>query len=203
MDHKIINLFPIPIIQIKFDKHQKYYFEDIEKSVNLPDGWQMPLNTTFPKILDNDNFISPIVRDSLMIDLIKCISPVFKQLNLPSAIYLDNFWYNIYHDNQGQEVHDHLGDVGTDISFWSGIYYNKNASPTTFIRPDKLYKTQSFENSEDSTIAESLYHKYETEVTDGDIILFPPYLDHYVESQSWHKNNMRLTFSFNINIFKK
>jgi hypothetical protein len=203
MNHKVINLFPVPIIQIEFDKHHKYYFEDIKKSVNLPDGWEMPLNTTFPKILNDDNFISPKVRDCLMIDLIKCIRTVFKQLNLPSDIYLDNFWYNIYHDNQGQEVHDHLGDVGTDISFWSGIYYNKNASPTTFIRPDKLYKTQSFENSENSTIAESLYHKYETEVKDGDIILFPPYLDHGVESKSWHKNNMRLTFSFNINIFKK
>jgi hypothetical protein len=203
MDHKVINLFPVPIIQIEFDKHHKYYFEDIEKSVNIPEGWEKPLNSTFPDIPDDNNFISPIVRDCLKIDLLKCIKSVFKQLTIHSNIYIDEFWYNIYHDNQGQELHDHMGSAHGDNAFWSGIYYNKNASPTVFIRPDKIYKTQSFENCENSAISESFCHQYSTEVKDGDIILFPSYLDHYVQSQSWHKNNMRLTFSFNINIFKE
>jgi hypothetical protein len=202
-NHKVINLFPVPIIQIEFDKHHEYYFEDIEKIVNLPEGWEVSVNSTFPKILDNDKFISPIIRDSLIIDLTKCIKNVFESLKIPSNIYMDNFWYNIYHDNQGQEIHDHLGDVGTEISFWSGIYYNKNASSTTFVRPDKIYKTQLFDNCEDSIIAESYFSKYHTEVKDGDIVLFPPYLDHYVNSQDWHENNMRLTFAFNLNTFKK
>lgn len=202
-NHKVINLFPIPIIQIEFDKHHEYYFEDVEKTVNLPEGWEIPVNSSFPKILDDNKFISPIIRDCLIIDLTKCIRKVFESLNIPSNIYLDNFWYNIYHDNQGQETHDHLGDVGTEISCWSGIYYNKNASPTTFVRPDKIYKTQLFDNCEGSLIAESYFSKYHTEVKDGDIVLFPPYLEHYVNSQGWHENNMRLTFAFNLNIFKK
>ena len=41
-NHKVINLFPVPIIQIEFDKHHEYYFEDIEKIVNLPEGWEDP-----------------------------------------------------------------------------------------------------------------------------------------------------------------
>lgn len=203
MDHKIINLFPIPIIQIEFDKHHKYYFEDIEKSVNTPKGWDYPLNSTFPDIPDDNNFISPIVRDCLQIDLLKCIKSVFKQLIIPVNIYIDEFWYNIYHDNQGQEIHDHMGSAHANHAFWSGIYYNKNASPTVFVRSDNIYKIQDFENSEDSAISESFSYRYGTEVKDGDIILFPPYLNHYVQSQSWHKNNMRLTFSFNINMFKE
>jgi hypothetical protein len=202
MTHKILNLFPIPIIQTKFDKHQDYYFEDVEKTVNLPDGWEIPLNTSFPNIEDNDKFISPVLRDTLIIDLTKCIKKVLSELNIPNNIYIDDFWYNIYHDGQGQELHDHLGDVGSINLFWSGVYYNKNASPTCFFRPDRMYKTQLFPESEDSDISGSYFRKYCPQVEDGDILLFPSYLEHKIESKSWHKDNMRLTFTFNVNRFK-
>lgn len=200
--HKVINIFPISIIQIEFDKHHKYNFSDIEKKVHKPSSWERPLNTTFPNILDDDIFISPIVRDCLLIDITKCIKKVFNQLNLASDIYIQDFWYNIYHDNQGQEIHDHLGGALVSNPFWSGIYYNKNSSPTVFIRPGKLYKMQSNSGEGDSILSPSFFGRYKTEVKDGDIILFPPYLDHFVESEEWHKDNMRLTFSFNVDIFK-
>jgi hypothetical protein len=203
MSHQVLNIFPVPLIQIEFDKHDEYYFEDIEKSVNLPEGWEVPLNSTFPEIPNNDSFITPIVRDSLIIDLTKCIKKVFEKLNLPTEIYIDDFWYNIYHEDQGQEEHDHLGDVGEYNAFWSGIYYNKNASPTCFIRSDRMYKTQSFPESDVSDLSISFDRKYFSNVKDGDILLFPPYLEHYVMSQPWHKDNMRLTFAFNICRFKK
>jgi hypothetical protein len=202
IQHKIINLFPISIIQIEFDKHHEYNFSNIEKKVCKPDAWECSVNTSFPEILDNDSFISPITRDCLIIDITKCIKKVFNQLNLTSDIYIDEFWYNIYHDNQGQEIHDHLGGALTRTPFWSGIYYNKNSSPTTFIRPGKLYKMQSYSGCGESLLSSSFSERYHTEVKDGDIILFPPYLDHHVESKECHKDNMRLTFSFNVDLFK-
>jgi hypothetical protein len=201
--HKILNIFPVPLIQIKFDKHENYYFEDIEKSVNMPESWQVPLNSSFPEIPDDDKFISPIIRDCLIIDITKCVKKVFAELNLPTEVHIDDFWYNIYHGNQGQEPHDHLGDVGSLLPFWSGIYYNKNSSSTCFIRSDKMYKTQCFPESNNSKLSGSFDEKYFSEVNDGDILLFPPYLDHCVMSESWHENNMRLTFAFNICRLKK
>jgi hypothetical protein len=201
MSFELINLFPVPVIQIPFDRHDEYYFEDIEKSVNLPEGWRIPLNSTFPRIPDDDSFISPIVRDCLIIDLTKCIKTVFDEMNIPSDIFIDQFWYNIYHDNQGQEEHDHLADVGLTNSFWSGIYYNKNASPTVFTRPDSIYKTQLFDGYETSAICKSFDRRYHTEAKNGDIVLFPPYLDHYVKSEDRHKDSMRLTFTFNLGLF--
>jgi hypothetical protein len=202
MNYNVINLFPVPIIQIKFDNHNEYQFPDIEKSVNKPKSWERPLNTTFPSIKDDDSFVPNITRDCLMIDITKCIKKTFKQLNLLTDIYLEDFWYNIYHDNQGQEIHDHIGSVFTINPFWSGIYYNKNSSPTTFIRPGKSYKMQTYEGCEESNLADAFMEIYKTKVEDGDIILFPPYLDHYIETENRHKDNMRLTFSFNIGVFK-
>jgi hypothetical protein len=200
-NHKVINLFPVPIIQISFDRHDEYHFEDVEKSVKLPEGWKVPVNSSFPKILDDDTFISPIIRDCLIIDLTKCIKNTFDELNIPSNIFIDGFWYNIYHDNQGQEEHDHLADVGIPNAFWSGIYYNKNASSTIFTRSDNMYKTQLFEGYETSGLWEAFDKTYHTEANDGDIVLFPPYLEHYVKSEDRHKNNMRLTFTFNVGLF--
>ena len=79
-----------------------------------------------------------------------------------------------------------------------GIYYNKNATPTVFHRGDKIYKTQLFNGSESTSLAPCLCASFSPSVEDGDILLFPPYLEHSVESQPQHKNNMRMTFSFNI-----
>ena len=39
-------------------------------------------------------------------------------------------------------------------------------------------------------------------VEDGDILLFPPHLEHSVQSKPENKNKMRMTFSFNIGIEK-
>jgi hypothetical protein len=199
--YNIINIFPTSLIQIEFDNHHNYIFEDIDKSVNKPDGWEMPLNCSFPHIRDDDPFISPIVRDNLIIDLTKCIKKVFRELDIPDLIYIDDFWYNIYHDNQGQEIHDHLADSGIQIPFWSGIYYNKNSSSTCFIRSDRMFKTQYFKNCTESAISEAFDAKYCPEVKDGDIILFPSHLEHSIRSEDWHTTSMRLTFAFNINLF--
>ena len=41
-----------------------------------------------------------------------------------------------------------------------------------------------------------------TVLEDGDILLFPPHLEHSVQSKPENKNKMRMTFSFNIGIEK-
>ena len=149
-------------------------------------------------IEDDDPVISPVVRDNLKKDLKDSIVEVFRQLNFPTNIDFLELWYNIYHDNQGQEKHSHLSEVGSPLPLWSGVYYNKNASPTQFFRSDKLYQTQLFEGYKQSGLAPCLAESGEFPVEDGDILLFPPYLEHSVESKPQHKDSMRMTFSFNI-----
>jgi len=195
-----LGLFPVPVIKIKFEDHYKYNFPEVEKKDQKPDSWMDSVQTTYPNIHDDDLVVSSMIRDSLKIDLKSSIVEVFEQLNLPTNIGYSNFWYNIYHDNQGQEKHDHLGSVGAPLPFWSGIYYNKNTSPTMFYRYDTIYKTHLFDGVEDSSIAPFWGSTFSPSVEDGDILLFPPYLVHSVESNLEHKDIMRMTFSFNLNL---
>lgn len=199
-DYSIINLFPIPLIKFKFKYHDLYFFENIEKCENKPEGWELPLNTSFPNIGDNDNLISRQNRDQLKKDIKFCICEVFSQMKLPINFKFKDFWYNIYHKGQGQELHEHLSMVDNKLPYWSGIYYNKNSSPTEFIRPSKLYQTQLFPGYENCEINESYFYSFRPVVEDGDILLFPPYLSHSVSNITLEEPNMRLTFSFNMEL---
>ncbi len=197
---ELIGYFQIPIIKIKFKNHYKYNFSEVEKRDHKPRNWTDPLHTTFPGIPDNDLIVPSIVRDNLARDLKDSIVNVFKRIDLPTTIDFINLWYNIYHDNQGQEKHHHLCLVGESTPFWSGIYYNKNASPTKFYNDNRMIDTQKYIGYEKGPIGSCLASDASPQVEDGDIILFPPYLNHSVESKPECKNNMRMTFSFNIKL---
>ena len=195
-----IGIFPVPLLKIKFKDHYKYNFPEVEKRDQKPDAWLKSLHTTFPFIKDDDPLVPYPLRESLKKDLYDSIVETFEQLNIPTNIEFMQLWYNIYHDNQGQENHDHLSGVGTQLLFWSGIYYNKNTSPTKFFRSDNIYKTHLFDGAENSSLAPCLADSFSPSVEDGDILLFPPYLTHSVESKPQHQDSMRMTFSFNITL---
>ena len=197
---EMIGLFPVPLLKIKFNHHYKYNFPEVEKRDQKPERWVKSLHTTFPSIPDDDLIVSSFVRDSLKKDLYDSIVETFEQLNIPTNIEFLQLWYNIYHDNQGQEKHAHFSDVGQIVPFWSGIYYNKNASPTQFFNINDMRNTQKFCGFEETALAPCLAEGCHFPVEDGDIILFPPYLPHSVASKFEHKNKMRMTFSFNITL---
>ena len=105
--------------------------------------------------------------------------------------YCENFtfkvidiWINRYEKNsyQGSHVHPY------DFSFI--IYYKVDKSHTVFNSPVK----NLLESNKGSDI---FLDRYETNLTQGDIIVFPGYLEHWVRPNS---NN--ITLSGNINIIK-
>jgi hypothetical protein len=196
----MIGLFTVPLIKIKFKDHYKYNFPEVEKKDRTPKGWKMSLNSTFPNIPDDDLVVLPMVRNNLKKDLKFSIVETFEQLNIPTNIDFTQLWYNIYHDNQGQVKHTHFSEVGFPVPFWSGIYYNKKASPTKFFNINAMINTQKFKGWEESEMAPCLAEGCLFPVEDGDIILFPPYLPHSVESTPAYQNKMRMTFSFNITL---
>ena len=198
---EMIGLFPVPLLKIKFKDHYKYNFPEVEKKDRTPKGWKKSLNSTFPNIPDDDLVVLPMVRNNLKKDLKFSILEVFEQFNIPTSIEFGQFWYNIYHDNQGQERHDHLSALDKPPTFWSGIYYNKNASPTQFYRDNlSIIKSQRFDGYMETALAPCLAEGCHVPVEDGDILLFPPYLPHGVASKDEHQYKMRMTFSFNITL---
>lgn len=200
----VFGAFYVPFIVIKFSNHNQYNFSKfIEKKDYRPKGWKKPIHTTFPNIPPDDTFISKEKNDQLKNDLIDDIKQVFSDLNMPNDIYFPNFWYNIYHDGQGQESHNHMSAVGERLAYWSGIYYYQNSTPTVFTRSDYLYKTQEFPGHEESHLNYCFYENFYPYVEDGDIVLFPPYLEHHVpdlQVDEKNKEQMRVTFAFNIGL---
>ena len=69
MKYDVLGAFSVPFIKFKFSKHDEYEFDNVPKSVNLPSGWVIPLNSSFPNIRDNDPIVRADVRDNLKKDL--------------------------------------------------------------------------------------------------------------------------------------
>lgn len=190
--HKI---FFVPLISFRFSKHSKYFFPDIERSDNIPQGWTQSINSSYPRIKDDDKIVSSDVRDNLIKDLHEEMTQVFKEEKMCFNFSIRDFWYNIYHDYQGQEPHTHLGGCKSPV--WCGIYYNKRARSTTFIRPDVNNMMHEFPHQSEfftNYFAEIL----SPNISDGVVLLFPPYLKHYVMPS--RDDKMRMTFSFNLEI---
>lgn len=196
MTIELIPLFATPVIKFRFSKHKNYNFPDIGRSEKIPDGWEISLNSSFPLIEDDDPYISSHVRDSLENDLLSDIKKILTKLDISNSIFMESFWYNIYHDNQGQEPHEHICGAGSSNNYWSGVYYSKGASPIKFHSAHKYMKLCT--PPEVGPIMSDFYcDMYDLEVDDGEAILFPPWLVHEVVPDKTRKN-MRLTFTFNI-----
>ena len=130
-----------------------------------------------------------------MKDLGNQISSNLSEYNLPNKFKIKHFWYNVYHDAQGQEPHTHLNGCMAKNPYWCGIYYNKGSTPTTFLNPNTVNRVHKFpHNSNEFQDIHS--DTIKPTITDGDVILFPPYLEHCVELTT--SDTMRMTFSFNI-----
>ena len=200
VNYEIKGLFPVPIIVIKFEQHEKYSNLPIMTKKDVrPKSWTVPLNTSYPNIISDDDFISMEKVKELKSDIKTTIDSVFKEINISTDYWIKNFWYNIYHNHQGQEAHNHLGTL---IPYWCGIYYNKNPTPTVFCKgqgPHDVHRHQIPDNAS-SELAPFFTDVADDTFTEGDIILFPPYVEHFVTEQNGidSDDKMRVTFSFNL-----
>jgi hypothetical protein len=69
---------------------------------------------------------------------------------------------------------------------------------TNFHREEGFYKIFPYDAVEKTQLESFFYSSFFPYITDGDVILFPPYLTHSVTPNFKEKNKMRLTFSFNL-----
>lgn len=200
MKIELKSLFPTPLIKFKFTNHYLYHFDEVPKSVNKPVEWVKPLNTSFG--LDGgDNFLSLDKKEKLTRHIKEDIDKVFTRLEIPTEYTIPQLWYNIYHDNQGQEIHDHISGPQEKNPYWCGIYYNKGNAPTSFVRPYTIHRISrhpQYTMHSDCPMFK-FYNDIEYPVVEpGDIIMFPAWLEHYVDVGDEYKDKMRLTFSFNL-----
>ena len=122
-------------------------------------------------------------------------------------IEIDEIWFNYYIDGEYQEQHNHLESAmevrtksTSPASTFSCIHflcYDKEVhSPVVFKDPISIIRSHSFEFAS---------HKHDDghkpDINEGDMIMFPSYLEHEVKSGRPTPDNPRITISFNLKLF--
>ena len=119
----------------------------------------------------------------LNINLTEILSYLLKPYCEDFTFNVVDIWINRYDNNSYQGSHVH----SSDFSFI--IYYKVDKSHTVFNSPVK--------NLLESYNTELFFKQYEPNLKEGDIIVFPSYLEHWVKP-----NSNGITLAGNINIIK-
>lgn len=196
-------IFPITLFQNRIKENnalKKRYLPKIEKlysdhHIKIPDGWDTGnVYTSF----DNDEANS-YVFDTNILDLYTDYIKKF----FDDYVEFDfvDLWFNCYENGEYQEQHNHLNpDIfNTTVAHFACIHYLKFDSEVhksaVFIDPLRDLRYTSLE------MKSNRYHdKYSPMIEEGDIIMFPNYLDHFVKQSEPTIGNPRVTISFNISI---
>jgi len=169
------------------------YFK--QNGSNTEGEWGCDCFTTF---FDRDF----VTHEPLKKEIQTVVRNMFEELEMkPFAYTVEQMWFNAYGAKQSQEVHCHTGPS------FSGIYYlqfdPEVHKPTTFMNPIRWGESKQHNRFWDGNLwnSQSLYHHYhEPEITEGDLILFPSEMDHYVQP-FFNSNTMRITCSFNVFVY--
>lgn len=198
-----VPIFPTPLLVMNFSQHEKYAgkFGNFERVDRKPEPWVTPHNSSFPEIMDDDPYINVEMARAIKSDLLKDIQLFLQELKMPSDIFFSEFWYNAYYEKQGQESHNHLSPTNHN-PFWCGIYFAQNCFPGSLFlqRVDTSLRTQQHVEWSQTELAPYYNDTLIPQISDGEIILFPPHLHHSVNVDYRNKTDMRLTFSFNVKL---
>jgi hypothetical protein len=139
-------------------------------------NWLCSVNTEF---FNQDNIGK--YTDLVLAEIYPALDELFAEvstLKAPKVSTVDNIWYNHYSIGENQEVHTHFGAALSGIYFLelnetnNTVFYSYSASMSHFSEPAK--KTEF--------------------IKEGDIVLFPSHLLHYVLPST----KERTTIAFNI-----
>ena len=187
IESTINGIFPTPIYMSKLDRElSKKELTFVEKS--KLDHYKNDGNIT-----SNDNYIlNQKVFSSLKEDLYLRVEDYFKKvLSTTDAVtpYITQSWLNYTETNQYHHKHEHPN------SLVSGVFYVNCHEEFDKI---KFFKKDAYQIIKPEIKDWNLYNS-ETwwfTVKTGDIILFPSYLTHMVETKEG--DNTRISLAFNV-----
>ncbi len=136
--------------------------------------------------LDSDTLFNVQSMNYLNVELTTILSYLLKNKCKNFIFKLINIWINKYETNDYQGSHVHPGDY----SFI--IYYKSKKSYTVFNSPAK----NTIERTPE-LIPNLFYRDWEPDLKQGDIIVFPSHLEHWVKP-----NSNAITIAGNIKIIK-
>jgi hypothetical protein len=113
-------------------------------------------------------------------------------------VQIDEIWYNSYSNGEYQEAHNHVGDPINPTHFACVHFLSFDPeihAPLTFADPLALIRGHSIDMNNTN-----YSEKYCPPVTEGDLLMFPSYLDHEVKSYPPTPDKPRVTVSFNLTV---
>ena len=187
--HKSIDAtFPTPMAKFKIsnnDELKEMYLDRIIQSYEneeyeIPEGW-------FTKSICTSHALKQIIEpipEVYMECLNECIAEEWT-----GDVYL---WHNVIKNGEYQEVHNHLPSFLSAIHF---LQFDKNEHDLpVFVDPGRGAKyprhhVKTYLGSEPYFLPD---------VEEGDIIVFPSYLDHFISGGKYDRH--RVTVSFNLTL---
>lgn len=198
-------LFPIHIFQnnikenhiLQDEVFKKIQFLHKKKNLEIPRGW------ITDKLFTSFNYED--LNESLFGDT-RCVFEYYRYIekffDLNVKIQIGNLWFNHYTNGEWQEIHSHCGNcVFQYPATFSCIHFLKFDpdvhSPVIFVDPYEPIRNTSLE------LKSNLYSsRYIPKIQEGDLIMFPSYLQHYVPKGPPTEDNPRITIAFNLNILE-
>lgn len=192
-----LEMFPVLVFLNRIEKNEElknlclpYVEKEYERNPStFPDAWDADVFTTFDREIDFDwvnvfNHYSPILRE------------FGKNFGLAGEIDVTNVWFNAYKTSQSQEIHDHLPGQFSAVHY---LKYENEHSPTVFINP---YGKASVPHKPPFScmiheIPGMWMGQQYINVSEGDLLIFPSFLEHKVPRQT--TDDLRVTISFNFN----
>lgn len=193
-----IDLFPVTTHISEVKNHQLIkdvcmpYVEKAyeENPSTFVDPWDADVFTTFGKKIDLD-------WGQILSQYLENIQEFAAGLGIAGNPIITEAWLNAYKRNQNQEIHDH------SPGHFAAVHYLKydieEHLPTIFINP---YRQASISNKPDfhdsiDNVPQTWVAQSFLRVKEGDLVIFPAFLEHKVPRQQSDK--MRVTLSFNFN----
>jgi hypothetical protein len=170
----------------------KQYLKDYPAIDKSPHGWLSDhIITSWGRNSINQKlFVNPSeVRDCYMEHFAK----IFGMSQTDSILYSDA-WFNYYVDGEYQEPHDHVNpEYNTPDPHFSAIHFlqfdKERHRPVEFVDPNSKLNRRHIRSD-----------RYEPYIEEGDIIIFPCHLTHFVPPSKPTPDYPRITVAFNINI---
>lgn len=201
---RIVNLFPVPVLEAVIDQHDKFsqqlksaVLELFNTSTNnrvLSHKWKDNIQDSKHSALGyssfNESDISIDPRFKFFFDSIQpTIAEFFQQLGHTSNWRFANAWSNVYPQGAFVPLHDHRG------VHWSAVYYvqaDANCGELITVDPKEYALGNEPENTRYRGNRMSSFTP-----TPGKLIMFPGYLKHECEPNE--SGTDRIIISFNIN----
>lgn len=202
-----VPIFPISFFHSKVENNDEIKnllvskIEEDSKELSIPEGWiTNKIKTSFcgekrgkEIFFGEDNTYQTILEKKYA----KCLDSFFDSTY---TIMIDEIWYNCYTDGEYQEPHDHInGSFNTcHFSCIHFLSFDKTThKPTSFCDPLEKIRALSLEFDRNK-----YKPTYVPDIEEGDFIMFPSYLTHYVEPSASTKDYPRITIAMNIKILQ-